>query len=51
MKGFEEAYKSIFDYYNAHESHENPFYISNMYWIHFISDDPGKLCNRPLTEI
>ena len=36
MKGFEEAYKSIFHYYNEHGSHENSFYISNMHWINFI---------------
>ena len=36
MKGFKEAYKSIFHYYNEHGSHENSFYISNMHWIYFI---------------
>ena len=36
MKGFKEAYKSIFHDYNQHESHENPFYISNIHWIYFI---------------
>ena len=36
MKGFKEAYKSIFHYYNEHGSHENSLYISNMHWIHFI---------------
>ena len=36
MKGFKEAYKSIFHNYNEHGSLENSFYISNMYWIHFI---------------
>ena len=36
MKGFKEAYKSIFHYYNEHGSHGNSFYISNMHWIHFI---------------
>ena len=41
MKGFKEAYKSIFHYYNEHDEHgphENSFYISNMHWIHFIPD-------------
>ena len=37
MKGFKEAYKIIFHYYNEHGSHENSFYISNMHWIYFIS--------------
>ena len=36
MKGFKEAYKSIFPYYNEHGSHKNSFYISNMHWIYFI---------------
>ena len=36
MKGFKEAYKSIFHHYNEHVSHENSFQISNMHWIHFI---------------
>ena len=36
MKGFKEAYKSIFHYYNEQRSHENSFYILNMHWIHFI---------------
>ena len=36
MKGFKEAYKSIFHYYNEHGLHENSFYISNMHWIYFI---------------
>ena len=36
MKGFKEAYKSIFHYYNKHGSHKNSFYISKMHWIHFI---------------
>ena len=36
MKGFKEAYKSIFHYYNEHGSHENSFYILNMHWIYFI---------------
>ena len=29
---------SIFHYYNEHGSHEHSFYISNMYWIYFISN-------------
>ena len=37
MKGFKEACKSIFHYYNEHELHENSFYISNIHWIYFIS--------------
>ena len=36
MKGLKEAYKSIFHYYNEHESHKNSFYILNMHWIYFI---------------
>ena len=32
MKGFKEAYKSIFHCYNEHGSHVNSFYISNMHW-------------------
>ena len=36
MKGFQEADNSIFYYYNEHGSHENSFYISNIYWIYFI---------------
>ena len=36
MKGFKEAYKSIFHYCNEHGLHENSFSISNMYWIYFI---------------
>ena len=36
MKDFEEAYKSIFHYYNEHGSHENLFYIWNMHWTFFI---------------
>ena len=36
MKGFKEAYKSIFHYYNEYGWHENSFYISNMHWIYFI---------------
>ena len=36
MKVFQEAYKSIFHYYSEHGSQENLFYVSNMYWIHFI---------------
>ena len=30
MKGFKEAYKSIFHYWNEHGSHENSFYILNI---------------------
>ena len=40
MKGFKEAYKSIFHYYNEYGSHKNSCYISNMHWIYFI---PNKL--------
>ena len=36
MKSFNEAYKSIFYYYNEHGSHGNWFYISTMHWIYFI---------------
>ena len=36
MKGFKEAYKGIFHYYNEHGSHKNPFDISNMHLIYFI---------------
>ena len=36
MKGCQEAYKSIFHYHDERGSHENSFYISNIYWIHFI---------------
>ena len=36
MKGFKEAFKSMFHYYNEHGLHENSFYISNMHWIYFI---------------
>ena len=38
MKGFKEAYKSIFHYYTEHRSHENSFYISNMHSINFIAN-------------
>ena len=36
MKGFKEAYKSIFHYCNEHGSHENSFYSSKMNWYYFI---------------
>ena len=55
MKGFKEAYKSIFYYYHEHGSHKNSFYISNMHWIYLISNQSfmnilhgHKLC--PLRE-
>ena len=36
MKGCKEAYESIFHYYNEYGSHENSFYLSNIYWIDFL---------------
>ena len=47
MKGFKEAYESIFDYYNEHGSHENSSYTSktciefilfsiNLLWISYM---------------
>ena len=41
MKGFKEAYRSIFHYYNKHGSHEKSFYISNMHCIYLI---PNQSC-------
>ena len=36
MKGFKEAYRTIFHSYNEHGSHKKSFYISNMHWVFFI---------------